>query len=57
ITAWNKADLEPPEGHERAAEVGADVAMSVAEGEGVDAALDAVVEAIGYEPKLPFEGS
>jgi nucleolar GTP-binding protein len=55
VTVWNKADLEPPEESERATEVAADVAMSLTEDEGVDAALDAMVEAIGYEPTLPFE--
>lgn len=57
VTVWNKADLEPPEASDRAADVGAEVAMSITEAEGVDAALDAMVEAIGYEPQLPFEES
>ncbi|MDZ7701609.1 MAG: NOG1 family protein [Halobacteriales archaeon] len=57
LTVWNKADLEPVDGHERADEVDPDVAMSITEGTGVEAALDAIVEAIGYEPKLPFEES
>ncbi len=52
VTARNKADLPVADG---ADEVDADVAMSVTEGEGVDEALDAVVEAIGHEPTLPFE--
>jgi len=33
-----------------------DYHMSVTEGEGVEAVLAAVVEAVGYEPELPFEG-
>jgi nucleolar GTP-binding protein len=30
--------------------------MSVAEGDGVDEVLTAAVEAVGYEPELPFDG-
>jgi nucleolar GTP-binding protein len=33
-----------------------DYHMSVAEGEGVDAVLDAAIDAVGYEPDLPFDG-
>lgn len=47
VTVCNKADLSTA--------VEADLTMSLTEGEGVEAALDAVVAAIGYEPPLPFE--
>jgi nucleolar GTP-binding protein len=33
-----------------------DYHMSVAEGDGVDEVLTAAVEAVGYEPELPFDG-
>jgi nucleolar GTP-binding protein len=36
--------------------VEADHFMSVTEDEGVDAVLDGAIEAVGYEPELPFEG-
>ena len=48
LTVCNKAD--------RSRNVEADHYMSVAEGENVDAVLDAAVEAVGYEPELPFDG-
>ncbi|WP_336035306.1 NOG1 family protein [Halobacterium yunchengense] len=48
VTVCNKADLS------EAAE--ADCYASVETGEGVDDALDAAVDAAGYEPELPFEG-
>jgi nucleolar GTP-binding protein len=47
VTACNKADLS------RAAE--ADCYLSVETGEGVAAALDQAIEAVGYELELPFE--
>ncbi len=47
LTVANKAD--------RSRDVDADHYVSVTEGEGVDAVLDAAVEAVGYEPELPFE--
>jgi nucleolar GTP-binding protein len=47
LTVCNKADLSR--------EVEADHYMSVTEGENVEGVLDAAVEAIGYEPGLPFE--
>ena len=47
LTVCNKAD--------RSRDVEADHYMSVAEGENVAAVLDAAVEAIGYEPELPFD--
>ena len=47
LTVCNKADLSR--------EVEADRYMSVTEGENVEGVLDAAVEAIGYEPGLPFE--
>ncbi|MDG5760760.1 50S ribosome-binding GTPase [Natronococcus sp. A-GB1] len=37
------------------ADVAADYEMSVETGENVETVLDAAVEAIGYEPELPFE--
>ena len=55
LTVWNKADLEPPGSSPHADAVDADVVMSLEANEGVDATLDAVVEAIGYEPELPYE--
>jgi nucleolar GTP-binding protein len=47
VTACNKADLSR--------EADADCYLSVETGEGVAAALDRAVEAVGYEPELPFE--
>ncbi len=47
LTVCNKAD--------RSRDVEADYYMSVETGEGVETVLDAAVEAIGYEPELPFE--
>ena len=48
LTVCNKSD--------RSRDVDADVYMSITEDEGVEAVLDAAVEAVGYEPELPFEG-
>jgi len=48
LTVCNKAD--------RSRDVDADRYMSVAEGERVEGVLDAAVDAIGYEPELPFDG-
>jgi nucleolar GTP-binding protein len=48
VTVANKSDLD--------GDVDADYHMSVTEGEGVDQALDVAVEAVDYEPELPFEG-
>jgi nucleolar GTP-binding protein len=47
LTVCNKADLSR--------DVDADHYMSVAEGENLDAVLAAAVDAVGYEPELPFE--
>jgi len=47
VTVCNKADLSE--------DVAADCYMSVENGEGVQATLDAAVEAVGYEPTLPHE--
>jgi len=47
LTVCNKAD--------RSREVEADYYMSVTEDENVSTVLDAAIEAIGYEPELPFE--
>jgi len=48
ITVCNKAD--------RSRDVEADHYMSVTEGENIEAVLEAAIEAVGYEPGLPFEG-
>ena len=47
LSVCNKAD--------RSRDVEADRYMSVETGENVEAVLEAAVEAIGYEPELPFE--
>ena len=47
LVVCNKSD--------RSTDVAADHYMSVETGEGVEAVLDAAVEAVGYEPELPFE--
>ncbi|WP_121821680.1 NOG1 family protein [Halostella salina] len=47
LTVCNKAD--------RSRDVTADHYMSIAENENVEGVLDAAVEAIGYEPELPFD--
>ena len=47
LTVCNKAD--------RSRDVDADYYMSITEGENVDAVLDAAIEAVGYDPDLPFE--
>ncbi len=47
LVVCNKAD--------RSTDVEADHYMSVETGEGVEEMLDAAIEAIGYEPELPFE--
>jgi nucleolar GTP-binding protein len=47
LTVCNKSD--------RSTDVEADRYMSVTEGENVDATLDAAVEAVGYEPELPYD--
>ncbi|MFC6836596.1 NOG1 family protein [Halomarina ordinaria] len=48
LTVCTKAD--------RARDIDADVYLSVTEEEGVEALLDAAVEAVDYELELPFEG-
>ncbi len=48
ISVCNKAD--------RSRDVAADHYMSVTDGENVEAVLAAAIEAVGYEPDLPFEG-
>ena len=47
LTVCNKSD--------RSREVDADLYMSVTEGENVEGVLEAAVEAIGYEPELPYD--
>lgn len=49
VTACNKADLTT--------EVDADYYMSVTEGDRVDEVLTACIEAVDYEPALPFDAS
>ncbi|MFB6084395.1 MAG: NOG1 family protein [Halorientalis sp.] len=48
LTVCNKSD--------RSTDVDADHYMSVTEGENVRETLDAAVEAVGYEPDLPYDG-
>ncbi|WP_267642016.1 NOG1 family protein [Haloarchaeobius amylolyticus] len=48
ITVCNKSDVSR--------DVEADYYMSVTEDENLDTVLDAAVEAVGYEPELPFDG-
>jgi nucleolar GTP-binding protein len=48
ITVCNKSDVSR--------DVDADYYMSVTENENLETVLDAAVEAVGYEPELPFEG-
>jgi len=47
LTVCNKSDLST--------DVEADAYMSVENGENVEETLDAAVEAVGYEPELPFD--
>jgi nucleolar GTP-binding protein len=47
VTVCNKMD--------QSTDVAADFFMSVETGEGVEEVLDAAVEAVGYEPELPFD--
>jgi nucleolar GTP-binding protein len=47
LTVCNKSD--------RSREVEADYYMSIAEDDNVEAVLDAAIEAVDYEPELPFE--
>jgi len=47
LVVCNKAD--------RSTDAEADHYMSVETGEGVEEALDAVIDAVGHEPELPFE--
>jgi nucleolar GTP-binding protein len=49
LTVCNKAD--------RSRDVAADLYMSVTEDENVQGVLDAAVEAVDYEPELPYDGS
>ncbi len=48
LTVCNKAD--------ESRDVEADHYMSVTENENVDGVLDAAIDAVGYEPELPFDG-
>lgn len=48
LSVCNKAD--------RSTAVEADLTMSVETGDGVDETLQAAIDAIGYEPELPFDG-
>jgi nucleolar GTP-binding protein len=47
VTVCNKSD--------RSRDVDADAYMSITEGENVEGVLDLVVDAVGYEPELPFD--
>jgi nucleolar GTP-binding protein len=47
VVVCNKSD--------RSTDVEADYYMSIETGENVEEVLDAVIEAVGYEPELPFE--
>ncbi|MFC6719434.1 NOG1 family protein [Natrialbaceae archaeon GCM10025810] len=53
LTVANKADRFD---RDEVGDLEVDHFMSVETGENVEAVLDAAVEAIGYEPELPFEG-
>ncbi|WP_226022282.1 NOG1 family protein [Halomicrobium salinisoli] len=48
LTVCNKSD--------RSTDVEADHYMSVTEDDNVDGVLDAAIDAVGYEPELPFDG-
>jgi nucleolar GTP-binding protein len=48
LTVCNKSD--------RSTDVEADRYMSITKDENVESTLDAAIEAVGYEPELPFEG-
>jgi nucleolar GTP-binding protein len=48
MTVANKSD--------RSTDVDADYYMSITEDEGVNEALQAAIDAIGYEPELPYDG-
>jgi len=48
VVVCNKAD--------RSTDADADYYMSLETGEGVEEVLEAAIEAVGYEPELPFEG-
>ncbi|WP_254531924.1 NOG1 family protein [Natrinema gelatinilyticum] len=54
FTVANKADRFDPNELDEA--IAADYRMSVETGENVETVLEAAVEAIDYEPELPFEG-
>jgi len=54
LTIANKADRFEPDELDDA--VAADYTMSVTTDSNVETVLDAAVEAIGYEPELPFDG-
>jgi nucleolar GTP-binding protein len=48
LTVCNKAD--------RSRDVEADEYMSVTEGENIEGVLEALIDAVGYEPELPYDG-
>ena len=48
LTVCNKSDLSR--------DVDADLYMSIEEDDNVDGVLDAAIDAVGYEPELPFDG-
>ncbi|AXR80315.1 NOG1 family protein [Natrarchaeobaculum sulfurireducens] len=56
LTVANKTDRREAWDESLLDELEADLEMSVEADENVDGVLEAAVEAVGYEPKLPFEG-
>ncbi|MFC3958823.1 NOG1 family protein [Halovivax cerinus] len=55
ITVANKVDRFDPD-DESLPDLGADYLLSVETGENVETVLEAAIDAIDYEPELPFEG-
>ncbi|SIR98449.1 NOG1 family protein [Natronorubrum thiooxidans] len=56
LTIANKVDRKDVWDDRHLEAMNADYTMSVETGEDVETVLDAAVEAVDYEPKLPFEG-
>ncbi|MEY7848875.1 NOG1 family protein [Natrarchaeobius sp. A-rgal3] len=56
LTVANKVDRAEVWTDDAVAEMNDDYRMSVETGENVETVLEAAIEAIDYEPKLPFEG-
>ncbi len=55
LTVANKLDREPRWAADARERMGADYEMSIETDENVEAVFTAAVEAIGYEPELPFD--